>query len=112
MLETMVLTLTELITNLTGAIVIISEDALTFLFWNFEDGFKWAWMVFFCLEILLAGGGITLKPSCLLRFLLSVELGPVSKIAGAAREVRVGTNSSSAGETEMLGTIADDMRGC
>ena len=87
-------------------------------------------MVFFCLEILLAGGGITLKPSCLLRFLLSVELGSVSKIAGAASagestklvlrtrdeatwgEVRVRTNSSSAGETEMLGTIEDDMRGC
>ena len=78
----------------------------------------------------MAGGGISIKSSCLLRFLLCVELVSGSRITGSASvgdktklalrtkdeaamgEFRAGTNSSSAGGQEVLGTIDDDVRGC
>ena len=85
MVETIMVTLTE---ASTGAIVIISKDALTFLFWDFEDGFKWAWMVFFCLEILLAGGGISINSFCLVRFLVRSCSGAVTVGEGSKLELR------------------------
>ena len=124
MVETIMVTITE---ASTAFIVIISEDALTFSFeilrmvsndpeW-FSSVLKSFWLV----------GALHLNPPA---SFVSLELGSVSEIAGAASagestklvlrtkdeatwgEVRVGTNSSSAGETEMLVTIEDDMRGC
>ena len=61
MLKTIMVTLTGTLTlATTGANVTISEDASNFLFWG--------------LEFLLAGGRISIKSSCLLHFLLFVEL--------------------------------------